>query len=98
MIYVITCDLNQGFLHNYQPFFQEIESLGFWSRYMDRTWIVATDLSVDDVTNLLIQRLGESDRLLVVPLERPYSGWLPDEAWDWVKKMYEEHHQPESIE
>ncbi len=88
MMYVINYDLNQ-LLHNYQPLFEEIQNLGGpWWKYMDRTWIVATHLSVQEVTDRLTKHLSDPDRLLIVRLTSPYNGWLSQEAWDWIHQTY----------
>lgn len=88
MMYLITYDLHQGIFHNYQPFLREIEQIGSWWRYMDRTWIVATDLPLKEVADRLTKHLGQPDRLLIIPLKQPYTGWLPNEAWEWIDEMY----------
>ncbi len=92
MMYVITYDLNQGIFHNYEGFLQEIRSLGPWSKYMDRTWIVATHVGLQEINDRLTKYLGQPDRLLIVKLEAGfYQGWLPPEVWDWINNLYPEY-------
>ena len=92
MIYVITYDLNQGVFHSYTSFLNEIQSLGPWEKYMDRTWIVATHIGLQEISDRLTRHLGQPDRLLIVRLEAlQYQGWLPPEAWDWINRHYPEY-------
>lgn len=92
MIYVITYDLNQGIFHDYKNFLNEIQSLGPWAKYMDRTWIVATHIGLEEVNNRLVRHLGQPDRLLIIKLQAGYyQGWLPKEAWDWINSLYPEY-------
>lgn len=89
MMYVITYDLHQGIFHDYQPLFDEIIGItqGRWWKYMDKTWIIAADVSLDDITNRLIGYMGNDDNLLVIPLTQSCSGWLPHEAWEWINRV-----------
>lgn len=92
MIYVITYDFNQGIFHDYSSLLSEIQSLGPWAKYMDRTWIVATHVGIQEIDGRLTRHLGPPDRLLIVKLEAgSYAGWLPTEAWDWINRLYPEY-------
>jgi hypothetical protein len=92
MICVVTYDLNQGIFHDYSGFIQEIQNLGPWSKYMDKTWIVATHIPLQEISNRLTQHLGQSDRLLIVRLEAgQYQGWMPPEVWDWINSQYTQY-------
>lgn len=92
MIYVITHDINQGIFHDNTPLFTEIQSLGPWSKYMDRTWMVATHIGLQEINDRLTRHLGQADRLLIVRLETGhFQGWLPNEAWEWISRLYSEY-------
>lgn len=92
MIYVVTYDLNQGIFYDNTPLFKEIQSLGPWAKYMDRTWIVATHVPLQEINNRLIKYLGQPDRLLIVKIEAGnYQGWLPTDAWNWINTNYPQY-------
>jgi len=92
MIYVIAYDRPYGLLRSNEQFLQAIRNLGSHSvRPMERTWLVASTLSIQQITDSLRPHLGgTADRLLVVPLQRTYRGWLPQEAWTWIEERIRE--------
>ena len=92
MIYIITYDRPIGLLRGNERFLQEIRNLGSHSmRPMERTWLVASSLSIQQISDRLSPYLrGQMDRLLVVPLQETYQGWLPQEAWDWLHERIRE--------
>jgi hypothetical protein len=91
-IYVITYDRPVGLIRNNVEFLNMIRSLGPRSmRIMERTWMVGTNLTPDDIQQVLQPFLDRSnDRLLVNQLTY-YQGWLPQEAWDWVNQVSQEY-------
>ena len=94
MIYVITYDRPIGLLRGNERLLNEIRNLGtHFVRPMERTWLVATNLSVQEVANRLTPYLGGlHDRLFVVSLTSTYQGWLPQEAWGWLEARIKEGH------
>jgi hypothetical protein len=85
-MYIINIDQNRT-RFNYQPLYAEMNALGMWSRYMRTTWVLATNLSIEEVTRRIITHLSPDDRLLVSRLVPPYQGLLPTEAWDWINNL-----------
>jgi hypothetical protein len=84
MILIITYDLkNPG--HNYVPLFEAIKSQGAWCHYLTATWLLATDNTPEQVYNAICSKIMKSDRLLVATLSNGYEGWLPKDAWDWLR-------------
>lgn len=65
---------------------ETITSLGSWWHYLSDTWIVNTNMTVDQIASAIGQHLSEQDYLLVIAIRPPYQGWLPKEAWDWMNK------------
>ena len=87
-MYVVNIDQNGAFPFNYQPLYDEINALGVWSRYMQRTWIIASFLPIEEVSRRLATHISPTDFLLVTRLVRPHYGFLPQEAWTWINSMY----------
>lgn len=83
---LITYDLNKPG-QNYSGLYDEIKSLGSaWWHHLDSTWLVRTSLSANDAADRIKKRIDDSDSLLVLNVTNDaYSGWLSQDAWDWLK-------------
>jgi hypothetical protein len=91
-IYVITYDRPVGLLRNNEQFLNTIRSLGPRSaRIMERTWLVGTNLTPDDIQKSLQPFLNQpNDRLLVNQLTY-YQGWLDEDFWEWINQVSQEY-------
>ena len=89
MIYLITYDLNKPG-QNYKGLYDAIKNAsdGSWMHYLDSTWIIRTNLSTKQVCDRIKPCVDNSDNFLVVEIKENYYGWLPNEAWDYFKKMF----------
>lgn len=85
MVLLVTYDLNAPG-KNYEELYQEIKKLGPWWHYLDSTWLVSTSLSPQDAWECLSKKVDKSDRVLIMRVTNSpaYSGWLTQEAWDWL--------------
>lgn len=83
---LITYDLNKPG-QNYDKLYEKIKGLGAWWHHLDSTWIVNSTLTPSQAFDRLKPTLDASDSMLIVNITGDtYSGWLPQEAWDWLKK------------
>lgn len=90
MLYLVTYDLNKA-NKNYDALFAEIKrcSLGdVWCHYLDSTWIIKSNLLVQTIAEKLRRVMDNDDNLLVIELKNNSAGWLPQEAWDYIKIMF----------
>ena len=84
MIYSINYDLNRPG-QNYKDLYDGIKSLGDWWHYLDSSWLVDTDLGADAIWDRLKPHVDKNDNLLIIGVTEDYSGWLQQEAWNWLK-------------
>ena len=85
-IYAICHDLKDPG-RNYAPLHQAIKGLsGIWWRYLNSTWLVRADMSAGEIREILRDKINPDDNLLVIRVTREYAGWLPEKAWDWLRK------------
>ena len=63
---------------------EEIVKFGSWWRYFGDVWIVDTEMTVDEMTQTLVNHLDQKDDLLIIGIQGPYQGWLPEDAWKWL--------------
>lgn len=86
MIILISYDLRVPG-KNYNALYETIKSAKTWWHYLESTWIIKTDENIETWNDKLLQHLDENDRLFVVDItNQPHNGWLPQKAWDWLKK------------
>jgi len=84
MIVIVSYDLKGS--GNYSAFYEAIKKQGAWCHYLTSTWIISTSKTPVEVYNAICSHINEPDRLFVGTLTHGYQGWLPQDAWDWIKK------------
>ena len=59
-----------------------------WVRYAPNCWIVWTTSTTEQWHARLKPHLTDKDHMFIVALDlsQEYSGWLPQEVWDWLSK------------
>ena len=85
-VLIITYDLRTP--KDYHDFYEAIKSQGEqgkWWHYMTSTWLLSTTKNPQQVFDAIHPHLDTQDFLLVCELSANYQGWLPKQAWDWVK-------------
>jgi hypothetical protein len=84
---LVTYDLKQPG-QDYKPLHDAIKNLGStWWHYLESTWLVATTRTADAASAALLPHIDKNDRLLVLNITGDaYQGWLPAEAWEWIRK------------
>lgn len=83
--YLITYDLKNKNIRNYENLYIAIKSLGTWWHYLDSTWIIKTNLNSSQIWNNLANHIVTSDHLLIIKIDATDKwGWLPQDAWNWL--------------
>jgi hypothetical protein len=83
LIYAINYDLNKPG-QNYEKLYEAIKACGAWWHYLGSTWLIDTTLDSKGIWNKLSPHVDKNDSVLVIGVTRDYSGWLPQDAWDWM--------------
>jgi hypothetical protein len=83
MIVSINYDLKKPG-RNYDGLYEAIKSCGEWWHYLGSTWLVDTNLTIEQVWGRLAEHVDGNDRVLVIGITKQYTGWLPQDAWDWI--------------
>lgn len=84
-VYCVSYDL-RGDPAEYSGLYNVLTSAKHWWHYLESTWIVVFDDAVKELREKLDPHLNDGDRLLIISVGPDYAGWLPDEAWDWIKR------------
>lgn len=83
--YLITYDLKNKSIKNYESLHLAIKGTGLWWHYLESTWIVKTNLSSSQIWNELGKHILNNDYILIIKIDTSDKwGWLPKEAWDWL--------------
>ncbi len=85
MILVVNLDLH-GAATAYDPLYEALKKQGGWWHYMRWTWLLDTQHTPDEIVEALKPFLVMTDdRMLVLPLTRPYQGLLKEGEWKWIR-------------
>ena len=85
MILIVTYDLSLASSH--AAFFEALKQQGAWWHYLTSTWLISTNKNPTEVYNALTPFIVPADRILIFELGTAHQGWLPKEAWDWIKQQ-----------
>ena len=82
-VLLVTYDLRTP-THNSNPFYEALRNQGEWWHYLTSTWLIYTNKTSQSLYGSVVQYITTSDSLLIVPVKKPYWGYLPKDAWDWI--------------
>jgi hypothetical protein len=79
-LYIIQYDIKED-----QKMVERIKTLGPWMKYFPQSMIVQTSLTDKEICDKLSVDYPNT-RILIFELNSSqYYGWLPNEAWEWLK-------------
>jgi hypothetical protein len=84
MIYAVNYDLKAPG-RDYAGLYDAIKGCGEWWHYLGSTWLVDTRLNADAVWQRLAPHVDENDYMLVIGVTACWQGWLPEDAWKWIR-------------
>lgn len=86
MIYAINYDLKKPG-QEYEPLYKAIKACGSsWWHYLGSTWLVDTNLDANGIWQKIAPHVDKNDFFLIIGVTKENSGWLPQEAWDWLNE------------
>ena len=83
MILLVTYDLKAR--RDYSLFYSALQQEGDWWHYLTNTWLLYTGRTPEDVATALRPHMALGDLLLVVEIRDNFHGYLPKDAWDWIR-------------
>jgi len=86
MLYVVSYELATQLFRNTSAFTDEIQRSRSWMHYIDNTWIISTDETIEQLYSRLREHLIDQDLLLIMNTDGISAGWLPEEAWNWIQE------------
>lgn len=88
MILLISYDLRNP-EKDYSSFYNEIKNAGTWWHHLESTWLIRTNDDVEMLYSKLAKHIFKNDGLLIIEIQDNYSGWLPGDAWNWIRNQFE---------
>lgn len=82
-VYCVSYDLNKSG-QNYSGLHDELKNSSSWWHYLDSTWLISTHETAKQLSDRLLTKIDTNDRILVIKVTNDYSGWLTQDAWDWI--------------
>lgn len=92
-VYNVSYDLHRSG-QDYAGLIAELKRSPSWWHYLGSTWLVATHESAEDLWSRLRPNTDENDLVLVIEVADDYAGWLPKEAWEWIREHVQSRQQP----
>lgn len=87
-LYIISYDLGKPD-RDYTGLFDELKKFDNWWHYLESTWIIKTSNSPNEIFKKLKTHIDDNDNLLIIEAGKKHQGWLPEKAWNWIKKNEE---------
>lgn len=86
-VYLITYDLNNPG-QNYEDVIEAIKdsSTGAWCTYWKSSYLIKSNLTVNQVSDKITPHLDKNDRLIVIEVKNNYQGWLTEEEWKYIRE------------
>jgi hypothetical protein len=84
-VFCVSYDL-KGINRDYTPLIRALQSKGKWWHFLESTWLISTDETAVDVWNRIYSTIDKKDVLLIIEVRNNVNGWLPKEAWDWIRE------------
>ena len=86
-VYMITYDLNSKG-QNYDEVIDAIKnaSTGVWCTYWKSSYLIKSNLTANQVSDLITPHLDSNDRMIVVEVTKNYQGWLSEDQWKYINE------------
>lgn len=71
---------------NYSGLLDKIKESNLWARLSESSYAVGTEKSPQQLLDILKASIDDNDRLYIVTISKPYTGWGDQEIFDWLDK------------
>lgn len=85
MVLLVTYDLNKPG-KDYSSLYKVLKSGGTWWHHLDSTWLIETSEQPVVWYNKISSHVDANDNILIIQVQKNYQGWLPEEAWKWIRE------------
>lgn len=85
-VYLLVYGSGLGDRENVKAVLDRMPEVVSWRYDLPSSFYVVSNLDAKDIATALRANAGDQGRLLLVPIEKGYYGWLPKETWAYIKK------------
>lgn len=86
--YIVSYDKSDE--DNYTSLEEELMQSGVWWHYLERTWIIMTDETPDEIWKRIEDKINKEKHFLLMEVNgKNRQGWLKQTEWDWIKENLE---------
>jgi hypothetical protein len=71
---------------NYKGLIEAIKANYTWWHFIESSWLIHTSDSASSIYAKIKQSFDGNDRVLIIQVTNDYQGWLPEDAWKWIKE------------
>ena len=82
--YIVTYDLEYD--ENCELLEEELKKYKKWWHYLERTWIIISEKTADEIWNGIEDKINKKNNLLIIEIKKNSQGWLHQNAWDWINE------------
>lgn len=72
--------------NNYEILEQELKSYKKWWHHLNQAWIIISEETPFQIWKKIEDKIDRRNNLLIIEVKKNAEGWLPREAWDWIKE------------
>lgn len=83
--YIVVYELKNKLI-DYSKFYENLKNVPAWAHYIENCWLIRTTDTPQGLDDKIRPHMSSEDRLLIIEVTSNYKGWLPHEAWEWIKK------------
>jgi hypothetical protein len=84
-VFAVNYDLRVRRKPDYKGLEEELQNSPKWWHYLESTWLILTNETPDQLWSRIASHIHDQDRVLIIEVRDNCQGWLPKEAWDWIK-------------
>ena len=72
---------------NYDSLYEVLKGALHWWHYLESTWIICTNRTMNDWQSRIFNVLDKNDSFLIIEVTGvDRQGWLPQKAWEWLNE------------
>ncbi len=87
MILLVSYDLKVPG-RDYTKLYETLKSASSWWHYLESTWLLSTNDPIETWSDKIHAAIDANDIFFIVDITgKPYSGWLPPKAWEWIQQQ-----------
>lgn len=83
--FIVTYDLHVSG-QDYSGLLEKIKEGNGWAKLSESSYAVSTEKSPQQLLDILKANIDDNDRLYIVTISKPYTGWGDQEILDWLEK------------